>query len=141
MSYLTIENLKKSFYNETVLHHINLSIKEGEFVTLLGPSGCGKSTLLRKIAGLLKPEDGIIHINGKNVTHVRPKDRQVGMVFELYALFPNMTVQENIEFGLKMKKLDKVAIKKKVARIVELVELTGKEVRILANCLEDNSSE
>jgi putative spermidine/putrescine transport system ATP-binding protein len=127
MSYLTIEKLKKSFNHETVLQNINLSINEGEFITLLGPSGCGKSTLLRTIAGLTKQEEGIIHIDGKNVTDVKPKDRQVGMVFQSYALFPNMTVQENIEFGLKMKKQDKETIKQKVARIVDLVELTGKE--------------
>ncbi|TDK60869.1 ABC transporter ATP-binding protein [Bacillus salipaludis] len=127
MSFVTIENLKKSFHQETVLHSINLSIKEGEFVTLLGPSGCGKSTLLRSIAGLLTPEEGLIYIDGKNVTNVKPKDRQVGMVFQSYALFPNMTVQENIEFGLKMKKHDQQTIKRKVARIVELVELGGKE--------------
>jgi putative spermidine/putrescine transport system ATP-binding protein len=127
MSFLTIEKIKKSFNNDTVLHHLNLSIKEGEFVTLLGPSGCGKSTLLRTIAGLIQPEEGIIQIDGKNVTNVKPKDRQVGMVFQSYALFPNMTVQENITFGLKMKKLDKVTIKQNVKRIVELVELTGKE--------------
>lgn len=127
MSYVTIENLKKSFHNETVLHHLNLSFNEGEFVTLLGPSGCGKSTLLRAIAGMITPEDGIIQIDGKNVTQLKPKDRQVGMVFQSYALFPNMTVQENIAFGLKMKKLDRETIKQKVARIIELVELTGKE--------------
>ncbi|MED4204910.1 ABC transporter ATP-binding protein [Neobacillus mesonae] len=127
MSFLTIEKIKKSFNNETVLHHLNLSIKEGEFVTLLGPSGCGKSTLLRTIAGLIHPDEGTIHIDGKNVTEVKPKDRQVGMVFQSYALFPNMTVQENIEFGLKMKKLEKEIIKQNVARVIELVELTGKE--------------
>lgn len=127
MSFLTIENIKKSFDNETVLHHLNLSIKEGEFVTLLGPSGCGKSTLLRTIAGLIKPDEGIIHIEGKNVTNAKPKDRQVGMVFQSYALFPNMTVKENIEFGLKMKKLNKETINQNVKQVVELVELTGKE--------------
>ncbi|OIK12844.1 ABC transporter ATP-binding protein [Bacillus sp. MUM 116] len=127
MSYVTIEKLKKSFHQETVLHSINLSINEGDFVTFLGPSGCGKSTLLRSIAGLLTPEEGLIYIDCKNVTNVKPKDRQVGMVFQSYALFPNMTVQENIEFGLKMKKLDRETIKRKVARIVELVELGGKE--------------
>lgn len=127
MSFVTIENLEKSFQNETVLHHLNLSFNEGEFVTLLGPSGCGKSTLLRAIAGLITPEGGVIQIDGKNVTRLKPKDRQVGMVFQAYALFPNMTVQENIAFGLKMKKLDKETIKQKVARMIELVELTGKE--------------
>jgi putative spermidine/putrescine transport system ATP-binding protein len=127
MNFVTIENIKKSFHNETVLHHLNLSFKEGEFVTLLGPSGCGKSTLLRAIAGLITPEEGIIQIDGKNITQLKPKDRQVGMVFQAYALFPNMTVQENIAFGLKMKKLDRETIKLKVARMIELVELTGKE--------------
>lgn len=127
MSYVTIEKVHKSFNGNKVLHDLQLSFEEGEFVTLLGPSGCGKSTLLRILAGLITPEEGIIKIDGKNVTHVKAKDRQVGMVFQSYALFPNMTVEENIAFGLKMKKLDKATIKQKVARMIELVGLTGKE--------------
>lgn len=127
MSYVTIENIKKEFNGQTVLHDLNLSFKEGEFITLLGPSGCGKSTLLRILAGLITPEQGLIKIDGKDVTHVKAKDRQIGMVFQSYALFPNMTVSENIAFGLKMQRLNKDTIKQKVAKMVELVGLTGKE--------------
>lgn len=127
MSYVTIDKVHKAFNGNTVLHDLQLSFNEGEFVTLLGPSGCGKSTLLRILAGLIVPEEGIIKIDGKDVTNVKAKDRQVGMVFQSYALFPNMTVAENIAFGLKMKKLNREAIKQKVARMIELVGLTGKE--------------
>ena len=86
------------------LKKLNLNIEEGEFITLLGPSGCGKSTLLRCIAGLNSIDRGEIFIDEKDMTNVIPKDRNIGMVFQNYALFPNMTVWENIEFGLKMKK-------------------------------------
>jgi len=127
MTYVTIEKINKAFKGQTVLHDINLSLKQGEFVTLLGPSGCGKTTLLRILAGLIDPEHGVIKIEGKDVTKLKAKDRQIGMVFQSYALFPNMTVAENIAFGLKMKKLDKAAIQKKVARMVELTGLSGKE--------------
>jgi len=127
MSYVTIENISKAFNGQNVLHDLSLSFNEGEFVTLLGPSGCGKSTLLRTLAGLIHPEHGAIKIDGKDVTNLKAKDRQIGMVFQSYALFPNMTVEENIAFGLKMKKLDKNTIQQKVARMVELVGLSGKE--------------
>jgi putative spermidine/putrescine transport system ATP-binding protein len=127
MNYVTIENINKAFNGQTVLHDFNLSFKQGEFVTLLGPSGCGKSTLLRILAGLIIPEHGVIKIEGNDVTNVKPKDRQIGMVFQSYALFPNMTVAENIAFGLKMKKLNKEMIQQKVRRMVELVGLLGKE--------------
>ncbi|WP_423800009.1 ABC transporter ATP-binding protein [Neobacillus sp. SAB-20_R2A] len=127
MSYVTIENIKKAFKGQTVLHDLNLSFKQGEFVTLLGPSGCGKSTLLRILAGLTSPEQGVIKIDGRDVTNVKAKDRQIGMVFQSYALFPNLTVSENIAFGLKMQKLPSKTIKQKVARMVALVGLAGKE--------------
>lgn len=104
MSFVEIKNLEKSFDDTQVLKKLNLNIEEGEFVTLLGPSGCGKSTLLRCIAGLNSINSGSIFIDGKDMTNVIPKDRNIGMVFQNYALFPNMTVWENIEFGLKMKK-------------------------------------
>lgn len=127
MSYVTIEKITKAFKGQTVLHDVDLSFKQGEFVTLLGPSGCGKSTLLRTLAGLINPEQGVIKIDGKDVTNVKAKDRQIGMVFQSYALFPNMTVTENIAFGLKMKKLNKDSIQQKVERMIELVGLSGKE--------------
>ena len=104
MSYVEINSIHKSFNNIKVLKDIDFSIEKGEFLTLLGPSGCGKSTLLRCIAGLNNFENGSIIIDNKNIGNVKPKDRQVGMVFQSYALFPNMTVYENIAFGLKIKK-------------------------------------
>lgn len=127
MGYVTIEKLNKSFSGQTVLHDLHLSFEKGEFVTLLGPSGCGKSTLLRILAGLIPPDQGVIRMDEKEVTNVKAKDRQVGMVFQSYALFPNMNVSENIAFGLKMKKLNQETINSKVARMIELVGLTGKE--------------
>ncbi|WP_137791821.1 ABC transporter ATP-binding protein [Bacillus sp. E(2018)] len=127
MSFLTINNLSLAFGEVKVLKELSLSIEEGELVTLLGPSGCGKSTLLRSIAGLVDPNNGSIVIDDKEVISMNPKDREVGMVFQSYALFPNLTVEENIAFGLKMKKLNKGEIQKKVKSIIDLVGLNGKE--------------
>ena len=125
MSFVEIKNLEKSFDDTQVLKKLNLNIEEGEFVTLLGPSGCGKSTLLRCIAGLNSINSGSIFIDGKDMTNVIPKDRNIGMVFQNYALFPNMTVWENIEFGLKMKK--EKNYDDKIKNMIEMVGLTGKE--------------
>lgn len=127
MSYVEIKSIQKSFNNIKVLKDIDFSIEKGEFLTLLGPSGCGKSTLLRCISGLNNFENGSIIIDNKDIGNVKPKDRQVGMVFQSYALFPNMTVYENIAFGLKIKKLPKKEIDKKVKEMIEIVELNGKE--------------
>ena len=127
MSYVEIKSIQKSFNNIKVLKDIDFSIEKGEFLTLLGPSGCGKSTILRCIAGLNNFENGSIIIDNKDIGNVKPKDRQVGMVFQSYALFPNMTVYENIAFGLKIKNLPKKEIDKKVKEMIEIVELNGKE--------------
>ena len=125
MSFVEIKNLEKSFGDTKVLKKLNLNIEEGEFITLLGPSGCGKSTLLRCIAGLNSIDRGEIFIDEKEMTNVIPKDRNIGMVFQNYALFPNMTVWENIEFGLKMKK--EKDYDEKIKNIIDMVELNGKE--------------
>jgi putative spermidine/putrescine transport system ATP-binding protein len=127
MCFVSVENVSKSFGNQTVLNDLSLTAEKGEFVTLLGPSGCGKSTLLRILAGLTRPDQGRIEIDGTDVTLLPPKDRGVGMVFQNYALFPNLNVFENIAFGLKMKKLDKHTIRQKANEMVELVGLSGKE--------------
>lgn len=127
MSFLSIKYMCKSFGSTNVLSDICLEINRGEFVTLLGPSGCGKSTLLRCIAGLSAADKGSIYLNSKEISNLSPKDRNVGMVFQSYALFPNMNAAENIAFGLKMKKLSKAEIEKKVFEIISLVELQGKE--------------
>ncbi len=126
-SYIEIRDVVKSFGNNTVLKHINLDVNEGEMVTLLGPSGCGKSTLLRAIAGLNDIDEGTVSIDGRDVTHVDVRQRRVGMVFQSYALFPNMTAAQNVAFGLSIQKMPKQEIRQKVAKMIELVGLKGKE--------------
>ena len=128
MSYVQIEQAFKKFSDTVVLEHVSLEVQNGELVTLLGPSGCGKSTLLRCIAGLETLDSGTIKVNGKEISHLPPQQRNVGMVFQSYALFPNMTVFNNIAFGLKINKMDKKEIEKKVNQIIDLVHLSGKEL-------------
>ncbi|RDI36924.1 ABC transporter ATP-binding protein [Falsibacillus pallidus] len=127
MSFITINNIQKAFDGQKVLKNMNLTIHKGEFITLLGPSGCGKSTLLRIAAGLVSADEGSIFIDGVDVTHVSPKERGVGMVFQSYALFPNMNVYENVAFGLKMKKIEKQQLNERVMNMIRLVGLDGKE--------------
>ena len=112
-SYLKINNIHKKFGQFTALNSVSIDIKKNEFVCLLGPSGCGKTTLLRIIAGLEEPTAGSILINGKDVTHMPPAKRNFGIVFQSYALFPNLTALQNIEYGLKTKKMPKKEIKEK----------------------------
>ena len=127
---LELKNIKKSFTGEeSVLQGISLSIAGGEFITLLGSSGCGKTTTLRIIAGLESPDEGQVFLDGKDVTDLEPNDRDVNTVFQNYALFPHMTVEENVGYGLKLKKVAKGEIKKKVSHMLELVQLSGYEKR------------
>lgn len=127
MSFVQIKNVSKSFGTLKVLDEISLSIAQGQLVTLLGPSGCGKSTLLKCIAGLESVSDGAIYFGERDVTHAAPQERHLGMVFQNYALFPNLTVAENIAFGLNVKKQNKAEINKQVAEMIDLVSLKGKE--------------
>lgn len=127
MSYVSVSQFTKRFGNNTVFEDIDFTIEKGEFITLLGPSGCGKSTLLRSLAGLNPVEGGQVLVDGVDITHAAPQQRGIGMVFQSYALFPNMTVAENIAFGLKMQKLAKSEIEREVIKVIELVELSGKE--------------
>jgi len=127
MNFLNIMALKKSYNRRNVLNNINIEIKKGEFVTLLGPSGCGKSTLLKCIAGLTDIDDGEIYIDGKLINKLKPNKRDISMVFQSYALFPNMTAKENIEFGLKMKKVPNSEMRKRVEAAINLVDLNGYE--------------
>jgi putative spermidine/putrescine transport system ATP-binding protein len=127
MAYLTINNLHKRFADHVVVHDFNMSIEQGEFVTFLGPSGCGKTTVLRMIAGFETPTSGQIRVGSDEITHQSPQKRGIGMVFQSYALFPNMNVTQNIGFGLKMRKCDSAEIARKVAEVIKLVELSGKE--------------
>ena len=110
MGFLDLEGVQKVYGPNTVVQNFNLSIARGEFVSFLGPSGCGKTTTLRMIAGFEVPSAGTIRIDGKDVTDLKPNQRNVGMVFQSYALFPNLTVAENIGFGLKVARQPKEAI-------------------------------
>lgn len=127
MSYLTVSRLKKSFGDTTILNELSFTIEKGEFVTLLGSSGCGKSTLLRSIAGLTMADSGVIMVEQEDITFTPPQHRGIGMVFQSYALFPNLTVFENIAFGLNLRKLDKDLIQQKVANAIMQVEIQGKD--------------
>ncbi|MGJ8527827.1 ABC transporter ATP-binding protein [Maritalea sp.] len=123
MTSVSIKDLDLNFGNVKVLKQLNLDIGKGEFLVLLGASGCGKSTLLNCIAGLLDVSDGQIHINGKNVTWEEPSKRGIGMVFQSYALYPQMTVKGNLSFGLKNAKVPKDEIEKRVARAAEILQM------------------
>lgn len=127
MSDVSVQQLTKRFGDNTVFESIQFDIQQGEFITLLGPSGCGKSTLLRSLAGLNPVDSGSIIVGGEEITHAAPQKRGIGMVFQSYALFPNMTVAGNIGFGLKMQGLDKATMAREVAQVIELVALQGKE--------------
>ena len=127
MSYVKVSQLAKSFGDVNVFQDINFEIEKGEFITLLGPSGCGKSTLLRCIAGLNQVDNGELWVDGENITDVSPQQREIGMVFQSYALFPNMTVEDNVAFGLKMKGISKSEARTEVKKMIDLVELDGKE--------------
>jgi len=120
---VSIKDLSLNFGSVKVLEHLNLDIAQGEFIVLLGPSGCGKSTLLNCIAGLLEVSDGQIFINGKNVTWKEPKDRGIGMVFQSYALYPQMTVEKNLSFGLRVAGMPKDEIKARVERAAEILQI------------------
>ncbi|MCA0031391.1 ABC transporter ATP-binding protein [Mesorhizobium sp. B263B2A] len=120
---VSIQNLSLNYGAVSVLQTLNLDIADGEFIVLLGPSGCGKSTLLNCIAGLLDISKGRIFIKGKNVTWEEPKDRGIGMVFQSYALYPQMTVEKNLSFGLRVAGLPKGEIVKRIARAAEILQI------------------
>ena len=127
---LKIENLSKNFGRTEVLKKINLEINDGNFLVLLGPSGCGKSTLLNIVAGLESIDEGAVFIDDYNVSNVEPKDRNIAMVFQSYALYPSMNVKENITFGLKQSKTPKNKIEeqlKKVSTFLQVDELLNRK--------------
>lgn len=126
---LALKDLRKSFGETEVLKGINIEITKGEFITLLGSSGCGKTTTLRVIAGLEGPDSGQVILNGKDITACLPEKRNVNMVFQNYALFPHMTVEKNIAYGLKIKRLPKQEIACKVKEVLQMVQLEGFEKR------------
>lgn len=124
MSRVILKNVKKIYDKKVVIDNIDLEIKDKEFIVLVGASGCGKSTILRMIAGLEEITGGEILIGDKKVNNIPPKDRDIAFVFQSYALYPHMTVRENIAFGLKMRKVDKETIEKKVQEAAEILDLT-----------------
>lgn len=125
MGYLTIKNLTKRYGDFTAVHNINLDLEKGEMVALLGGSGCGKTTILRMIAGFIQPNEGTVEIDGKVMNKIPAYKRNVGIFFQNYALFPHMTVFDNVAFSLKLKKMSTDKIKKKVDDILALVKLIG----------------
>ena len=125
MSYLEIKNVNKYYGKFQALKNINLTIEKGEFISFLGPSGCGKTTLLRTISGLEELNSGHIFLKGKDISNLHPSKRNFSIVFQSYALFPNMTVWENIAYGLENKKMPKDKIKNKVLEVLEMVGLAG----------------
>ncbi|NQV43151.1 MAG: sn-glycerol-3-phosphate ABC transporter ATP-binding protein UgpC [Candidatus Marinimicrobia bacterium] len=124
MTHVRLSNINKSFGKTQVLHDINLDISEGEFLVLVGPSGCGKSTLLRIIAGLEDTTGGDVFIGGNKVTDVEPKDRDIAMVFQNYALYPHMNVYDNLGFGLKLKKMPETEIEERVKGAADILGIT-----------------
>lgn len=121
--FLEINNLRKTFGNYRAVQHFEMKIERGEFISFLGPSGCGKTTTLRMIAGFEMPSEGRIRIDNQDVTHLRPNQRKIGMVFQSYALFPNMTVADNVAFGLKIAKKPAGEIAQRVEEMLKLIGL------------------
>ncbi|NMP23182.1 ABC transporter ATP-binding protein [Sulfobacillus harzensis] len=123
MAELNLYQVKKDFGAVTAVHDVTLNIADREFLVLLGPSGCGKTTTLRMVAGLEDVTSGSIHIGGRDVTHLEPKDRDIAMVFQNYALYPHMTVYENMAFGLKLRRFSKTDIERRVKDASEILGL------------------
>ena len=123
MAFLELDGLRKSYGANTVVQNVDLAIQRGEFVSFLGPSGCGKTTTLRMVAGFETPSTGAIRIDGRDVTELPPNQRNVGMVFQSYALFPNMTVADNVGFGLKVANRPKAEIGPRVEEMLRLIKL------------------
>ena len=128
-NFVELRNVTKRFGSNTVIDNINLTIPQGQMVTLLGPSGCGKTTILRLVAGLEKPSEGQIFIDGEDVTHRSIQQRDICMVFQSYALFPHMSLGENVGYGLKMLGVSRAEVKTRVKEALAMVDLEGFEER------------
>ena len=128
-SMIRLDNIIVKFGDFEALHNINVEVKQGEFFTFLGPSGCGKTTTLRTITGFIEPVSGTVSVSGKDITHVPIEKRNIGIVFQSYALFPTMTVYDNIAFGLKIQKLKKDEIDRKVRDIARKVDLSDEQLQ------------
>ena len=123
MASLDLINVKKNFGPVQVLHDISIALQDGEFLVLVGPSGCGKSTLMNIIAGLEEPSGGLLRLQGRDITSVAPAERNISMVFQSYALYPNMSVAKNIEFPLEMRKVDKAQRALRVQQVSKLLQI------------------
>ena len=126
---IELKDIVVKFGEFEALHNINVDVKEGEFFTFLGPSGCGKTTTLRTITGFIGPVHGSVNVNNEDITHVPIEKRNIGIVFQSYALFPTMTVYDNIAFGLKVKKLKKDEVDRKVRDIAQKVDLSDEQLQ------------
>ena len=126
---IRLNDIVVKFGDFTALHGINVHVKEGEFFTFLGPSGCGKTTTLRTLTGFIEPAEGTVIVGSKDITHVPIEDRNIGIVFQSYALFPTMTVYDNIAFGLKIKKMKKAEVDKRVREIAKKVDLSDEQLK------------
>ena len=126
---LAIEHLTVKFGDVEAVKDVSLNVDNGEFFTILGPSGCGKTTTLRSVAGFMKVASGEIFVNGKNITHKPTYNRNLGMVFQNYALFPHMTVYDNVAYGLRVRKMKDDKIRELVGEAMQMVQLTGFEGR------------
>ena len=126
---IRLNDIVVKFGDFTALHGINVHVKEGEFFTFLGPSGCGKTTTLRTITGFIEPVEGTVVVKDRDITHVPIEDRNIGIVFQSYALFPTMTVYDNIAFGLKVKKVKKAEIDQRVREIARKVDLSDEQLQ------------
>ncbi|OLP58875.1 ABC transporter permease [Xaviernesmea oryzae] len=127
---LDIQNITKDYGPSRALHPVSVSVDKGEFITILGPSGCGKSTLLRILMGISRPSSGEIHLAGKRIDPLPPEARDIAMVFQSYALFPHMSVEKNLGFGLRMKRVDKAEQKRRIAHALEICNLTALSARM-----------
>ncbi len=125
MAFLTLERVSKEFGTFTAVRDVNLKIEKGEFVSLLGPSGCGKTTTLQMIAGLVEPTQGRISLDGRDITYEKPNRRGLGVVFQSYALFPHMTVTQNVAFGLEMRRVPQAERTERVREALSLVQLSA----------------
>src|SRR5690606_2288679 len=123
MSFLTLSGISRHYGKFAAVDNFNLAIEKGEFISLLGPSGCGKTTTLQMIAGLVTPTAGTITLDGREITRLAPAKRELGVVFQSYALFPHMTVAQNVSFGLEMRNVPKAEREKRVRDVLELVHL------------------
>ena len=128
MSRVVLNQVAKQYGSVTALQALDLEIQEGEFLTLLGPSGCGKTTTLRLIAGFISPSSGTIRLGDEDVTRVPPQHREIGMVFQDYALFPHMTIAENIAFGLVERRVSRDKVSRRVQELLELLKPLNRQI-------------